>query len=194
MNPYELLQIPMNAAPDQIMAAFRRVTEAAHPDLHPGDPNAAGWFYAIVDAYNILCDPVSRYELDTRLMSGERGYTYRSEDFRHSEGFQKYSADELLYVISSIRAKEEEAKTAARKYALSGLAWFVGGLAVTIISAMAGVGVLAWGAILFGGIEAVRGLAEYFKVGGRTAKVKDQFWFDYLNRSVTANTMPSAQQ
>jgi hypothetical protein len=51
-----------------------------------------------------------------------------------------------------------------------GLAWLVGGLVVTAVSfAVAedgGTYVLAWGAVLFGGLQALRGLLRYLQHAG----------------------------
>ena len=53
---YDLLgALPGDDAED-LRAAFRRAVKGAHPDLRPGDPDAALKFRQIVRANEILCD------------------------------------------------------------------------------------------------------------------------------------------
>lgn len=176
MNPYQILNVPMNAPFDQITAKFRSLAEQIDPD----DANALDYYSNIVEAYNILCDPRSRYELDSRLMAGEQGRTYMSDDFSHSEGYKPYSAADLIVVMSEIRRLAASAKQDAKQFAINGLLWFIGGIVVTAISAAIGYGVVACGAIIVGGFEAIKGLVEYCKVNGKIKNVNETFWAQYL--------------
>jgi hypothetical protein len=76
-------------------------------------------------------------------------------------------AEGAAVVVSNLKeAKTKVLKGAGRKNMLYGALWCIGGIAVTALSyqaaANAGGGsyVLAWGAILFGGIQFVRGLIQ----------------------------------
>jgi uncharacterized protein YgiM (DUF1202 family) len=54
-------------------------------------------------------------------------------------------------------------KDAGKKNMLYGALWFIGGVVVTIgtLSSSSGSGIIAWGAILFGGIQFVQGLIQF---------------------------------
>lgn len=64
---YDLLgALPRDDA-DALRAAFRRAVKGAHPDLRPGDPDAALKFRQIVRANEILVDPEQREAYDHLL-------------------------------------------------------------------------------------------------------------------------------
>jgi len=64
---YDLLgALPHDDAED-LRAAFRRAVKGAHPDLRPGDPDAALKFREIVRANEILGDPEQRAAYDDLL-------------------------------------------------------------------------------------------------------------------------------
>jgi tetratricopeptide (TPR) repeat protein len=64
---YDLLgALPRDNAED-LRAAFRRAVKGAHPDLRPGDPDAALKFRQIVRANEILVDPEQRAAYDHLL-------------------------------------------------------------------------------------------------------------------------------
>ena len=59
-NPYEILNLPVNANDQQIKRRFQELTQQHHPDLHPNDP-----FYSqITEAYTILSNPKMRTKYD----------------------------------------------------------------------------------------------------------------------------------
>lgn len=66
-NYYDILQIPRDATIDQIKAAFRRLARLYHPDLNPGDPDAAAKFHEIERAYEVLRDPERRELYDREI-------------------------------------------------------------------------------------------------------------------------------
>ena len=64
---YDLLgALPRDDA-DGLRTAFRRAVKGAHPDLRPGDPDAAIRFRQIVRANEILADPEQRAAYDHLL-------------------------------------------------------------------------------------------------------------------------------
>ncbi len=74
---YDLLgALPRDDA-DDLRVAFRRAVKGAHPDLRPGDPDAALKFRQIVRANEILGDPEQRAAYDhlMTLARQERGLT-----------------------------------------------------------------------------------------------------------------------
>ena len=170
----------MNAAEDQINLAFRRAAEAAFPNINPQNPGALNYFFDLTDAFNILKDPWSKYDLDKSLLAGTYDPAKKYENYTHTEGFEQYQAKDLIYILGEIKREADEAKAAAKKYALTGLAWFLGGLAVTIVTMMGDTGVLAYGAIIFGGYEAIKGLVAYTKVNGKAREITEKCWAQYL--------------
>jgi hypothetical protein len=61
---YDLLGALPHDDADALRAAFRRAVKGAHPDLRPGDPDAALKFRQIVRASEILGDPEQRAAYD----------------------------------------------------------------------------------------------------------------------------------
>lgn len=63
-NPYEILGISKNASGDEIKSAYRNLAKQYHPDLNPGDEDAAQKFKDISAAYEFLTDPDKRAAFD----------------------------------------------------------------------------------------------------------------------------------
>ncbi|MDB5231247.1 MAG: Chaperone protein dnaJ [Chitinophagaceae bacterium] len=57
---YEILKIPRNASPETIKKAFRKLAHEFHPDKNPNNPATALFFSQVVEAYEILSNPVLR--------------------------------------------------------------------------------------------------------------------------------------
>lgn len=60
-DPYRILGVLRAATPAQIKAAHRRLAKRYHPDGSSGDESR---FLAVQEAYQLLSDPVRRYEWD----------------------------------------------------------------------------------------------------------------------------------
>ena len=60
-DPYEVLGISPGAAKEEIKKAYRKKAKQYHPDLHPGDEQAAEKMNEINIAYDRLSNPV-KYE------------------------------------------------------------------------------------------------------------------------------------
>ncbi len=56
-NPHQLLGVPEGATQEEIKRAYRRKAKECHPDLHPGDPNAARKMNELNEAYDMLMNP-----------------------------------------------------------------------------------------------------------------------------------------
>ena len=64
---YDLLGALPNDGAEGLRTAFRRAVKGAHPDIHPGDPDAALKFRQIVRANDILTDDEQRAAYDHLL-------------------------------------------------------------------------------------------------------------------------------
>lgn len=64
-DPYEVLGVDQTAELSEIKKAYRRKAKKYHPDLNPGDQEAAKKFTELSEAYDILQDPEKRRRYDT---------------------------------------------------------------------------------------------------------------------------------
>jgi molecular chaperone DnaJ len=71
MDLYILLGVKREATTADIKRAYRRLARRFHPDINPGDREAAARFRQIVDAYETLIDPDRRRRYDSgKLTNG----------------------------------------------------------------------------------------------------------------------------
>lgn len=63
-DPYQVLGVERDAAPEAIRAAYRKLAKRHHPDLNPGKPEAAERFKSISAAHELLSDPEKRARFD----------------------------------------------------------------------------------------------------------------------------------
>ena len=61
---YAILGVPADSALSAIKKAYRKLARQHHPDTNPGDQDAAEWFKAITEAYEVLTDPARRQAYD----------------------------------------------------------------------------------------------------------------------------------
>ncbi|MDR9856610.1 DnaJ domain-containing protein [Paenibacillus sp. VCA1] len=69
---YEILGVARQAGAAEIKQAYRKLAKRCHPDVNPGDPEAARRFKQIVEAYETLSDETKRAAYDDRLVRGKR--------------------------------------------------------------------------------------------------------------------------
>ncbi len=69
---YSTLGVEKDADQDEIRRAFRRLARQHHPDVNPDDPDAAGRFKEINEAYEVLYDPEKREKYDRLGANWER--------------------------------------------------------------------------------------------------------------------------
>jgi molecular chaperone DnaJ len=86
MDLYELIGVPRDAGPEQIKRAYRRLARRYHPDINPGDREAALRFRLVADAYEILTDPERRrqydaYGLTATVLEGATAFDFEGFDF-----------------------------------------------------------------------------------------------------------------
>lgn len=58
-DPYQVLGVPHGASEDDVKQAYRRLAKQYHPDLHPGDAQAAKKMNEINEAYDQLKNPAA---------------------------------------------------------------------------------------------------------------------------------------
>jgi curved DNA-binding protein CbpA len=61
---YLRLEVRPGASQEEIARAYRRLAHDAHPDAHPGDPDAPRRFREITEAYEVLGDSARRERYD----------------------------------------------------------------------------------------------------------------------------------
>ena len=109
-DPYEVLGVKRDADEAAIRAAYRKLAKRHHPDLNPGNNEAAERFKDINAANDILSDPekrgrFDRGEIDAAGNETPRGPTWR--DFAEAAGREKYqgqsgfSPDDLSDILGA---------------------------------------------------------------------------------------------
>jgi molecular chaperone DnaJ len=96
---YAVLGIPKTATKEEITKAYRKGAKTHHPDVNPGDADAARRFGEIQEAYDILSDPNKRAEYDrgptmhfrrgnASPFSGFDPFAEMAADFFHKSNFR----------------------------------------------------------------------------------------------------------
>lgn len=63
-DPYAALGVSKTATQEEIRKAYKKIAKVSHPDLNPGDPEAAERFRAAAAAYDLLKDEETRARFD----------------------------------------------------------------------------------------------------------------------------------
>jgi DnaJ-class molecular chaperone len=63
-DPYEVLGVAKGASQDDIRKAYRKLAKKLHPDLNPGNPEAADRFKDVAAAHDLLGDSDKRARFD----------------------------------------------------------------------------------------------------------------------------------
>lgn len=72
-NYYDLLGVDPEASPGELRQAYRRLALEYHPDHNPDNPEAETRFKEIKAAYEVLSDPMKRWQYDRFGASREHG-------------------------------------------------------------------------------------------------------------------------
>ena len=69
MNPFNVLEIPPDATPEDIKAAYHRLAKRWHPDRYTGaeKEEAESRFRELAEAFSMLKDPANRLALQQQM-------------------------------------------------------------------------------------------------------------------------------
>ncbi len=79
LDPYATLGLGRDASSDEIKKAFRRLALRYHPDHNPGDASAEQRFKEVTQAYELLSDPMRRFQYDKFGFSRAGGPTWNAD-------------------------------------------------------------------------------------------------------------------
>ena len=124
-DPYQILGVSRDASDEEIKKAYRRLAKKYHPDLNPGDEEAARQMQRVNAAYEQIKDPDkanagqgSQYDPFRGYRGTQTGETSETERYFQSAmqyiRYRRYH--EALHVLESISDRN------ARWYYLSALA------------------------------------------------------------------------
>ena len=99
---YDLLEALPDDDADGLRAAFRRAAKASHPDVNPGDPEAAKRFRRIVRANAILSDGQQREVYDRLLEVARRQRGKQPKDWAGSCCFSSSQPGTPFHLCSAI--------------------------------------------------------------------------------------------
>ena len=78
---YEVLGVDRDADEADIKKAFRKLARELHPDVNPGDPQAAERFREVAEAYEVLSDADTRARYDRFGHAGVDGSSLHTDQF-----------------------------------------------------------------------------------------------------------------
>jgi len=92
---YDVLGVSRKATQEEIKQAYRKLARKWHPDVNPGNKEAAEKFKEISEAYQVLSDPKKRQQYDSMgraggFSTGDPGgfnYTYTTDGFGEGATF-----------------------------------------------------------------------------------------------------------
>ena len=136
-DPYKVLGVSPDASDDEIKQAYRKLAKKYHPDLNPGDENAARKMQEVNAAYEQIKNPEKVHSTGG---SGSRGYgsygydpfggawqQYQRQQYQQQAGSDSYQQAAEQYIrfrrfAEALNALDNSTKRDARWYYLSALA------------------------------------------------------------------------
>lgn len=118
-NYYDILGVPKTASIEEIKIAFRRLALLYHPDKNP---NTKELFVKILNAYEVLSDPVQRKKYDNGFLTEIKLYPSSNnqkknkwditeEDIKRRQYYKEYFEKLKKEYTKEKQKYEEEVKT-----------------------------------------------------------------------------------
>ena len=86
-DPYRVLGVSPDASEEEIKQAYRRLAKKYHPDLNPGDAEAARKMQEVNAAYEQIRNPAQRNTAYDRTRNDSGGYTSGGYNGSYSGGY-----------------------------------------------------------------------------------------------------------
>jgi DnaJ-class molecular chaperone len=125
-DPYEVLGVKRNASQDEIKSKYRQLAKKLHPDLNPGNADAAAKFKDVSAAYDLLSDEQKRARFDRGEIDASgaerperqyyRAYAESPEGAKYTGGFD--SDDLFSELFGRSRGREFKARGMDVSYVL----------------------------------------------------------------------------
>ncbi len=104
---YKTLNISENAEPDEIKKTYRKLAKIWHPDRNEGNKESSEKFKEIVEAYEVLSDPIKRKNFDELYGAKKRTKKY---NYQNNDTFQKQKNTEYSDFFKQFFSKKGKKK------------------------------------------------------------------------------------
>ncbi len=112
LNYYDILEVVnVNSSSDEIKKSFKRLAFKYHPDINPGDEAAKEKMVELIEAYDVLSNPVSRNWYNMR--AGKEDILSHFEDVYKQ--YSKTKAERHEDIKQELEADRAEVKQAYEK-------------------------------------------------------------------------------
>ncbi|KAF8637915.1 hypothetical protein AX17_002537 [Amanita inopinata Kibby_2008] len=109
-NPYEILDVKLEATEQEIRTAYRQRSLKVHPDRNPNNPDAARKFHELTQAYELLLDPLRRLALDAKLrLKQARAERFKAYDTKRKNLVEELEERERAFKKARVEKQKEEA-------------------------------------------------------------------------------------